>query len=54
MNRTGRWRDNVFVERLWRSRLYFQGEAARSEFRKLEEPVNEAEFRLIQSLEAKT
>ncbi len=28
-------------------------EAARSEFRKLEKPVNEAEFRLIQAVEAK-
>lgn len=28
-------------------------EAARSEFRKLEKPVNEAEFRLMQAVEAK-
>jgi hypothetical protein len=28
-------------------------EAARSEFRKFEQPVNEAEFRLMQSVEAK-
>jgi hypothetical protein len=29
-------------------------EAARSEFRKLDKPVNEAEFRLMQAVEAKT